>query len=314
MSTLSVPEKDLMAVNFTTRVSSSSQTVEICRGRPTVLIGERINPVVRSRMRQALEAADFATLQQAAVRQVEAGAAILDVNAEAPSIDEQALLKEVVASVASAVDVPLCIDTADPDALVGALEVYEGRALINSVTGKEASLDVILPIAKAHDAAVIGLCLDDDGVPDTPQARLRVAEKILDRAARAGLDTADVIIDPLALAMGAESDAGRIALDATELIAEAFGVNITMGISNISFGMPDRSAINAAFVAMAIRAGLTCAIANPLDRQVMNAVMAADLAMGRDDFGLRWVKAYRERQAPAEPAEETPAPRKTRRK
>src|SRR5690606_24399124 len=134
VSTLSVPEKDLMAVNFTTRVSSSSQTVEICRGRPTVLIGERINPVVRSRMRQALEAADFATLQQAAVRQVEAGAAILDVNAEAPGIDEQALLKEVVASVASAVDVPLCIDTADPDALVGALEVYEGRALINSVT------------------------------------------------------------------------------------------------------------------------------------------------------------------------------------
>lgn len=303
-----------MAVNFTTRISSSSQTVEICRERPTVLIGERINPVGRSRMLKALETADFKLLQQDAMRQVEAGAALLDVNAEAPGVDEQTLLKQVVAAVASAVDVPLCIDTADPDALVAALEVYEGRALVNSVTGKEASLDVILPIAKTHDAAVIGLCLDDDGVPDTPQARLRVAEKILDRAAGAGLDVADVVIDPLALAMGAESDAGRIALDATELIVEAFGVNITMGISNISFGMPDRSAINAAFVAMAIRAGLTCAIANPLDRQVTNAIMAADLAMGRDDFGLRWVKAYRERETPEVAAEPAPAKRKTRRK
>jgi 5-methyltetrahydrofolate--homocysteine methyltransferase len=286
-----------MSKNQTTVVRSAKQTVEINRDKPTVIIGERINPTGRKKVLRALQEGDFEMVRQDAINQVQAGARILDVNAGVPGADEPALLKQVLATVMEVTDVPLCIDTADPQALAAALSAYEGKALVNSVNGEERSLQTVLPLVKEHGAAVIGLCMDDSGIPATPQARLAVAAKILDRAAAAGIPMEDVIIDPLALTMGAESYAGRIALETMALVVDEFGVNLTMGASNISFGLPDRKHINATFIAMAIHAGLTCPITNPLDLEVSTAVLAADLAMGHDEYAMQWIQAYRARQA-----------------
>lgn len=284
-----------MAKELTTVLSSKTQTVEISRNCPTVIIGERINPTGRKKVLAALEAGNFDTVRKDAADQVAAGAAVLDVNAGVPGADEAALLPEVMRTVMEVTDVPLCIDTADPEALAAALALYEGKALVNSVNGEERALKAILPLVKEHDAAVIGLCMDDDGIPETPEARLAVAAKIIERAGSLGIPAEDVIIDPLALTMGADSNAGRIALETTRLVVEAFGSNVTMGASNISFGLPDRKYINAAFIAMAIHAGMTCPITNPLVTEVKTAVLAADLAMGRDDYGMTWIQAYRQR-------------------
>jgi len=193
-------------------------------------------------------------------------------------------------------DVPLSIDTADPKALASALSMYEGKALVNSVNGEERSMSAVFPIVKEHGAAVIGLCMDEDGIPDTPEKRLNVAAKIIDRADKFGIDLADLVIDPLALTMGSDSKAGWIALETIRLVVKQWGVNLSMGASNISFGLPDRKYINAAFIAMAIQAGLTCPITNPLVTEVITAVLAADLAMGRDEYGMRWISAFRKRQ------------------
>jgi 5-methyltetrahydrofolate--homocysteine methyltransferase len=289
-----------MAENLTTIVSSATQTVEINRDRPTVIIGERINPTGRKKVLAALKEGDFDIVRRDAEDQVAAGAAILDVNAGIPGADEPALLQQVMRTVMEVTDVPLCIDTADPEALSAALSLYEGKALINSVNGEERSLNAVLPLVKEHGAAVIGLCMDDDGIPKTPEKRLAVATKIIKRAGQLGIGPEDVIIDPLALTMGADSNAGRIALETVKLVIKEFGVNITMGASNISFGMPDRKYINSAFIAMAIHAGLTCPITNPLVTEVVTAVLAADLAMGRDDYGMHWIQAYRRRQKAAQ--------------
>jgi 5-methyltetrahydrofolate--homocysteine methyltransferase len=289
-----------MADNLTTVVSSGSQTVEINRDRPTVIIGERINPTGRKKVLAALQEGNFDMVRDDATTQVAAGALVLDVNAGVPGADEPALLQQVMRTVLEVTDVPLCIDTADPEALGAALSLYEGKALVNSVNGEERSLTAVLPLVKEHAAAVIGLCMDDDGIPETPEKRLAVAGKIIERAGALGIPPEDVVIDPLALTMGADSTAGRVALEAIELIVEAFGVNITMGASNISFGMPDRKYINAAFIAMAIHAGLTCPITNPLVMEVNTAILAADLSMGRDDYGMRWIQGYRQRQKAAE--------------
>lgn len=286
-----------MPSDCTTTVSSRSETVEIHRDRPTVLIGERINPTGSRSVREALRHEQFDYIRQEAARQVDAGAAILDINASVPGLNESKLLRQVAEAVMGAVDVPLSIDTASPDALLGVLEIYEGRALVNSVTGASGFLDAILPLVRDHNAVVIGLCMDDQGVSDEPEERLRIAERIVERAAQMGIPADDVIIDPLALAMGAESRAGLVALQATELIVRELGVNITMGISNVSFGMPDRRRLNAAFIAMAIHAGLTCPIANPLDEDVRRAILAADLAMGRDELGLHWIKTCHKRRS-----------------
>jgi 5-methyltetrahydrofolate--homocysteine methyltransferase len=284
-----------MATNLKTIVSSATQTVEISRDGPTVIIGERINPTGRKVVLQALREGNFDVVRQDAREQVAAGAAILDVNAGVPGADEPALLQQVMRAVMEVTDVPLCIDTANPAALEAALKSYPGKALVNSVNGEERSLNAVLPLVKAYGAAVIGLCMDDNGIPDTPEKRLLVAAKIIERAGRLGIDVADVIIDPLALTMGADSKAGWIALRTTELIVQEFGVNVSMGASNISFGMPDRRYINATFIAMAIHAGLTCPITNPLVPEVAIAILAADLCMGRDEYGIRWIQAYRRR-------------------
>jgi 5-methyltetrahydrofolate--homocysteine methyltransferase len=285
-----------MTENLTTTVSSKKQTIEISRHLPTVIIGERINPTGRKKLQAALEAKNFDIVRQDAISQVAAGAPVLDVNAGIPDGDEPALLREAVQTVTQATDVPLCIDTADPKALASALSVYEGKALVNSVNGEERSLGQMLPLVKEYGAAVIGLCMDDDGIPETPEKRLVVAAKIIERAGKLGIGPEDIVIDPLVLTMGADHNAGKITLETTERVVKEFGVNITMGASNVSFGLPDRLSINAAFISMAIHAGLTCPITNPLVTGLTTAVYAADLAMGRDEWGTRWIEAFRSHQ------------------
>jgi len=285
-----------MAENLTTTVSSKHQTIEINRTFPTVVIGERINPTGRQKLQAELEARIFTTVQEDARAQVQAGATILDVNAGVPDSDEPTLIVETIRAVMAVTDVPLCIDTANPDALAAALETYEGKALVNSVNGETQSLENILPLVKEHGAAVIGLCMDDDGIPSLPEQRLAVAGKIIERAAKLGIPTEDVVIDPLVLTVSVEGDAALLTLNTTQLIVKEFGVNITMGASNVSFGLPDRSAINAAFMAMAIQAGLTCPITNPLDPDLALTILAADLTLGKDEWGERWIAAYRARE------------------
>lgn len=285
-----------MTENLTTLVSSKTKKVEINRANPTVIIGERINPTGRKSMLKALQEGNFDVVRSDAKKQVEAGAKILDVNAGVPGADEPALLKQVMTTVMEITDIPLCIDTADPEALEAALKAYDGKALVNSANGEERSMGTVLPLVKEYGAAVIGLCMDDDGIPTTADARLKVASKIIERAGQLGIPTEDIVIDPLALTMGSDHTAGLVALQTIEKVIAEFGVNITMGASNISFGLPDRRYINATFIAMAIHAGLTCPITNPLEPEVSIAIKAADLAMGRDEYGMAWIKAFRERQ------------------
>lgn len=288
-----------MGKNLTTVVSSATQEVSISRERPTVIIGERINPTGRKKLQEELKKGKLDIVRADVLAQVDAGATILDVNAGVPQADEPALLVEMLKYVSELTEVPLCIDTANVKALEGALKFYPGKALVNSVNGEEAKLASVLPLIKEYGAAVIGLTLDDEGIPKTVEKRLAIAGKIIDRATKIGIPLKDIVIDPLALSMGAEQNAGLMGLDAIESIAKEFGVNITMGCSNISFGMPDRAAVNATFMAMAIRCGLTCPITNPLEEQIYKAILAADLCMGRDEYAGNWIAAYRKRMKAA---------------
>jgi 5-methyltetrahydrofolate--homocysteine methyltransferase len=290
-----------MPENLTTIITSKNKEVHINRNKPTVIIGERINPTGRKKVLAALQSGDFETVREDALSQVEAGADILDVNAGVPGADEPSLLKQVITTVMEATDVPLCIDTANPQALEAALSIYQGKPLVNSVNGEQRSLNAVLPLVKAHHASVIALCMDDDGIPETPEARLKVADRIIDRASQLGIPLENIIADPLALTMGSDSNAGRITLETMKLITKELGVNISLGASNISFGLPDRKYINAAFLSMAIQSGLTCPITNPLVPEVIAAILAADLAMGKDDYGMRWISSYRKRQKAQKP-------------
>ncbi|MDQ1331557.1 MAG: 5-methyltetrahydrofolate--homocysteine methyltransferase, partial [Thermodesulfobacteriota bacterium] len=245
---------------ITTTVSSKDKEVSISRELPTAIIGERINPTGRKKLQKELKEGIFDTVKRDAVAQVESGAAILDVNAGVPGADEPALLLKLVEIVSSITDVPLCIDTANPKALEVALKFYKGKALVNSVTGEEDKLETVLPLIKQYGAAVIGLTIDDDGIPKTIQKRIEIAGKIINRAAQIGIPVEDIIIDTLAMSMGSDDQAGKMSLDAVTAIVETYGVNVTMGCSNVSFGIPDRESINGAFLAMAIRCGLTCPI------------------------------------------------------
>ena len=285
-----------MAQNLTTIVKSETQEVEISRELPTVIIGECINPTGRKKLQEELKEGKFDIIRRDAVAQVEAGAAILDVNAGVPGMDEPKLLVELIKVVRELTDVPFCIDTANTKALEAGLKVYKGKALVNSVNGEEHKLSTILPLIKEYGAAVVGLTLDDEGIPKTVDKRLSIAGKIIERATKMGIPIEDIVIDPLALAMGTEDKAGRWALDTIEAVVKEFGVNITMGASNISFGLPDRPSVNATFIAMAIRSGLTCPITNPLNEQILTAIIAANLCMGRDEYASNWIKAYRKRE------------------
>jgi len=284
-----------MTKNLTTLVTSKTRTVEIQRNNPPVIIGERINPTGRKKLLSELKEGKFTIVKNDAVAQVEAGAKIIDVNAGVPGADEEALLKDMIYAVTSVTDMPLCFDTADNKALETALSIYEGKALINSINGEKERLAAVLPLVKEYDAAVIALCMDDDGIPPTAEARFKVAVKMIEEAGKLGISADRLVIDPLALTMGSDHNAGRIAIDTIKMVVEEFGVNITMGASNISFGMPDRATINATFLAMAILAGLTCPITNPLEEEIILAVQAADLVMGRDEYGMNWIKTFRSR-------------------
>jgi 5-methyltetrahydrofolate--homocysteine methyltransferase len=241
----------------------------------------------------ALQEGNLDVVRDDAKAQVEAGAAILDVNAGVPSADEPELMRQVIRAVREVTEVPLCIDSPNPKTLEAGLKVYEGKALVNSVNGEEKSLETILPLVKEYNAAVIGLAMDDDGIPQTAEKRLEIAGKIIERAETLGIPRSDVIIDPLVLAVCTDQQAGRTTLTAVRLIVAEFGVNITMGASNVSHGLPDRPPINAAFLSMAIACGLTCPITNPLSKAVREAILASNLLMGHDEWAMNWMTYYR---------------------
>jgi len=277
-----------------TILKSTKRQVVIDIEKPFIIIGEKINPTGRKKLAAALENRDYDYIRDLATRQVAAGADVLDINVGAPGIDEIAVLSEVARILAEEVETPLCLDSADREALSAALAVLPGKPLINSVNGEGASLEKILPVVKEYGAAVIGLTMDEDGIPATAERRLAVAHKILDRAVQVGIRTEDIIIDPLVLTVGADSKAAQITLKAVDLIRKELGVNINLGASNVSFGLPDRHTLNQSFLALAMGAGATCAITDPL--KLTASIRAADLMLGRDDRGRRYLTHWRSQQ------------------
>jgi 5-methyltetrahydrofolate--homocysteine methyltransferase len=282
--------------NLETTITSATQSVTISRNGPVLIIGERINPTGRKKLMAALQEGNLDVVRTDAKAQIEAGAAILDVNAGVPGADEPALMEQIIKAVRKVTDAPLCIDSPNPKTLEAGLSAYDGKALINSVNGETKSLNGILPLVKEYEAAVIGLTMDDDGIPQTAEDRLKVAEKIIERAASLGIPQQDIIIDPLVLTVGADQQAGRTTLLAARLIATKLGVNIAMGASNVSHGLPDRPIINAAFLAMAVACGLSCPITNPLSPSVREAILASNLLMGHDEWAMNWMTYYRSKQ------------------
>lgn len=275
-----------------TRISGAEKQVVIGDKRPTVLIGERINPTGKKKMSEALKAGDLEIIGNEARAQAEAGADIIDVNINAIGVDEVTMLPRAVQAVMATVDIPLCLDSPNPEALEAALKVYHGKPLINSVTGEEHSLDKILPLVKKYGTAVIGLTQDDNGVPAGSEQRAAIARKIVERAEAMGIPREDIVIDCLALAVGADPTSGLVAIETAHLIRAELGVNLTLGASNISFGLPDRNLISNAFVSIAIAAGITCLIVDVA--KVRPFVLAADVILGTDNYAMRYIKAYRD--------------------
>ncbi|MCS7221374.1 MAG: dihydropteroate synthase [Anaerolineae bacterium] len=280
-----------------TTISSATRTVVIGHDKPFVIIGERINPTGRKQLLAEMQAGNFSRVREDAIAQAQAGAHILDVNAGVPGADEAALLCQAVREVMAVTDLPLCFDSANPAALEAALALYTGKPLINSVTGEESSMERVLPLVKRYNAAVIAMCNDEGGIRMDARERLAVARKILRRAEEYGIPPEDVIIDCQAMAVSADHRAGRVTLETIRLVTQELGNNTTIGASNISFGLPDRTSLNAAFLSMAIACGLTCAITNPLVPENRKAIRAADLFMGRDEFAMNWITAFRAEQA-----------------
>ena len=277
-----------------TKVSSARKEVIISIDRPTVLIGERINPTGRKKLTEALKAGDLDIVEKDAVTQAEAGADIIDVNVNAPGVEDIVLLPKAIEVVMKAVDAPVCIDSPNPDALEAALKVYQGKPLVNSVSGETHSLKRVLPLIKEYGAAVIGLLQDDDGISKNADKRVAIAHKIIEAAEKAGVPREDVVIDVLTFAIGAEAASGKDVLEAIRRIREELGVNMTMGASNISFGMPDRVIINNAWVSSVIAAGATVLIVDAA--KVRPSVLATDLVLGRDRFARRFIDDHRKRQ------------------
>ena len=270
-----------------------SKEVFIDTNGPVIIIGECINPTRRRKLVITLQEGNFEYVLELAENQISNGADILDVNVGFPGVDDAKLLPETVLAIRERFDIPLCLDSPNPKAIEAALKVAGPRCLINSVKGEERSLKAILFIAKEYDAAIIGLTMDDDGITHDPLKRLAIAEKILERAVKTGLKEEDVIIDPLAMAVSADSSACIVTLDTIRLVHQKLGLNITMGASNISFGLPGRESLNSAFMALAIYNGLTCPIANP--EKITAAVRSTDLALGRDDYAVRFVDYFQSR-------------------
>jgi 5-methyltetrahydrofolate--homocysteine methyltransferase len=279
-----------------TVLRSRSDTVTIGRGRPFCIIGERINPTGRKAFAEQLRGGDLSTVTKDAIAQVLAGADVLDINAGIPLVDEPDLLKAMLRTAQDAVDAPICIDSSVIEALEAGLSVYEGRALVNSVTAEDERLELILPLVARHGAAVIGLANDETGIPVTPEERLTHARKIVSVAGDYGIPPEDVVIDPLAMTVGADTEAVTTTLRTISLIRDELGVNMCLGASNVSFGLPQRHALNGAFLPMAMAAGLTSAIMSTAEVCVQS-VRAADLLLGHDAWGTNWIAAHRARVA-----------------
>lgn len=273
-----------------TILKGKTREVVIDSNGPVVIIGESINPTRRKKLVASLQDMNFDYVLELADSQIRAGADVLDVNVGYPGVDDAVVLPATVRAISAKFDIPLCIDSPNPRAIEAALKAAPGKCLINSVNGEEKSLLAILPLAKEFGAAVIGLCMDDDGITHDPVKRLAIAEKILERAVRAGISESDVIIDPLAMAVSADPQACIVTLETIRLIHQRLGLNITQGASNISFGLPNREVLNSAFMSLAILNGLTCPIANA--EKITAAVRATDLILGRDDYAVRFVENF----------------------
>jgi 5-methyltetrahydrofolate--homocysteine methyltransferase len=273
-----------------TILRGTSKEVVIDTEGAVVIIGECINPTRRRKLVSTLQARDFSYMLELAKSQIDAMADVLDVNVGYPGVDDEALLPEAVIALQDKFDIPLCLDSPNPKAIEAALKVAKGKCLINSVNAEEASLQKLLPVAREYGAAIIGLVLDDDGITNDPEKRLRIAEKIIERAVRTGIKEEDVIIDPMAMAVSADPNACRVTLETIKLVHDRLGHNITQGASNISFGLPNRENINNAFMAMSIMHGLTCPIANP--EKITGLVRAADLVLARDEYAIRFIEHY----------------------
>ena len=278
------------------RTIISSKTKEIIIGpdQPFVIIGERINPTNRKLLAEEMKAGNLERVQQDAMSQINAGAQILDVNAGVPLADEPKILADSIKLIQSVSDVPLCIDSSIVEALKCGLEAYQGKALLNSVTGDEERLETVLPLVKQFGCAVIGISNDDSGISEDINVRFEVAKKIVERAMDYGIPTEDILIDPLVMPIGAINDAGKQVLELIKKLQNELQVNTTCGASNLSFGLPNRHGLNTAFIAMAIANGMPCAITNPLEKEIMQSIRGANVIMGHDPECSDWIINYRE--------------------
>ena len=274
-----------------TILTSKTKKATISTDGPFVVIGEKINPTGRKKLAAALQEGNLDYVRDLAQKQIEAGADILDVNVGMAGTDDVEFLPKIVKMLVEEFDIPLCLDTPNPKALAAALPLVQGRALVNSVNGEEKSLEAVLPIVKEHNAAVIGLTIGEGGISNDPEKRLEAARKIIERAAQIGIPIEDIVIDPLVMTVGADSNAGLVTLTTIELVRKEFGVNVNLGASNVSFGLPERDVINQAFLALAIGAGATCAITDPMKYSL--TLKAIDLLRGRDSYGAKYLKYYR---------------------
>jgi 5-methyltetrahydrofolate--homocysteine methyltransferase len=282
-----------------TKVSTPTREVIISYDRPTVIIGERINPTGKKKLAESLKNGDLSIVKKEALEQVAAGAAILDCNVNAPGVNDVKLLPEVIKVIQDTVDVPICIDSPNADALAAALKVYKGKPLVNSISGEKAKQERVLPLIKEYGAAVIGLAQDDEGIPKNTERRVSIIYKIVEAIEKMGIPRENLVIDVMTYAIGAEPKAAMDVLATLRQIRKELGLNMTMGASNISFGMPDRPILNNAWMAMVIDAGGTALIADAA--KVMPAVLSADLILGRDRFARRYLEDHRKRAAAQPP-------------
>ena len=278
---------------FKTVISSATREHIIGPDHPFTIIGERINPTGRKLLSEEMRRGDFSRVETDALAQVAAGAHALDVNAGIPLADEPALLKRAVQLVQSLTDVPLSIDSSIVAALEAGLSVYQGKALVNSVTGEEERLEQVLPLVKKHGAAVVAISNDETGISEDPDERFKVAKKIVEHAADYGIPSTDVIVDPLVMPIGAMTNAGLQVMSIVRRVRDELGCNTTCGASNVSFGLPNRSGINRAFLSMAIASGMTSAITNPIHPEIMETVFGTDVMRGLDPACSNWIRRYR---------------------
>ncbi len=277
-----------------TVISSASKEVIIGFDQPFVVIGERINPTGRKLLAEEMKNGDFSRVESDALAQVAAGAQILDVNAGIPLADEPGILAKSIKLIQSITDVPLCIDSSIVEALEAGLAAYQGKALLNSVTGEDERLERVLPLVKKYGCAVVAISNDDSGISEDINVRFNVAKKIVERAQDHGIPASDIVVDPLVMPIGAINTAGRQVMALVKRLREELHVNTTCGASNLSFGLPNRNGLNAAFISMAISSGMTSAITNPLHTELMQAVRGANVVMGNDPECAAWIRAYRE--------------------